>query len=250
MRVLSLLLLSLCCCCLAAASPTKVEEHEPSDADIGGKLLLVEASVGELKSVISTTLLKMEESLEVKMKDFIDSDEHLLTKMMAQQAVVSHKVHRLENKMETVELMLNQVIKNTQCTEYKYFVTPKRGTFDQIREECKSYGGDLVHKSLGENGLEYHDRIRALVTTGEYWIGLHDRHLEGRWTTVDGYVFDAKDRRQNRLYYWRETDQAYGGQPDGGTSQNCAFVHGPHQALYDYDCGYQTYGICEVLQAC
>ena len=110
MRVLSLLLLSLCCCCLAAASPTKVEEHEPSDADIGGKLLLVEASVGELKSVISTTLLKMEESLEVKMKDFIDSDEHLLTKMMAQQAVVSHKVHRLENKMETVELMLNQVI--------------------------------------------------------------------------------------------------------------------------------------------
>ena len=43
-----------------------------------------------------------------------------------------------------------------------------QGDFNQARSECKSYGGDLIHRNFGPSGAAYHELVKSFVNHTVY----------------------------------------------------------------------------------
>jgi len=88
----------------------------------------------------------------------------------------------------------------------------KQGPWDETREECKSYGGDLIHKNLGQAGAAYHDKLREFIASEKdlliyaIWIGHTDLEKEGEWKLLNGELWDPNDKAKASLYYWYSTE--------------------------------------------
>jgi len=134
----------------------------------------------------------------------------------------------------------------------------KQGDFSRTRSECRSYGGDLIHRNFGPSGAAYHEEIRAFITSKMdlsrhgIWIGYTDVDREGQWTLVNGELYDAGDRSQESLYYWTS------GQPDNYKgNEDCAHIWLRYNqaSLNDMTCStkahssWKFYGLCEICQA-
>jgi len=139
----------------------------------------------------------------------------------------------------------------------KYRFTEAEKTWYQSREECKSYGGDLIHKQFGPTGAAYHDEIRELITStidfeeSNIWIGYTDMEKEGEWKLLNGELYDANDRNLDSLYYWDS------GQPNNWNgNQHCGELYrlnpGDDIAVSDVNCYSTTttrnnwIGLCEI----
>jgi len=163
---------------------------------------------------------------------------------------LQQKVAKLEqNNLIMMKLMPFASIGN--CF-YKF---TDQGDFSQARSECRSYGGDLIHRNFGPSGAAYHEEIRAFITSKMdlsrhgIWIGYTDVDREGQWTLVNGELYDAGDRSQESLYYWMS------GQPDNANgNEDCAHIWF-QASLNDIPCStaahssWKFYGLCEICQA-
>jgi len=136
----------------------------------------------------------------------------------------------------------------------KYRFT-KVGDWYHSREECKSYGGDLIHKQFGPTGAAYHDKLREFITskidTHNIWVGYTDLDTEGEWKLVNGELYDADDKNLESLYHWKS------GQPNNYQGrEDCANIYrvnpGDDVALGDNWCtqsGHDQFiyrGLCEI----
>jgi len=167
---------------------------------------------------------------------------------------LQQKVTNLQNNNLFVMNLVANLMSGASIGNCIYKFT-NQGNYNQARSECKSYGGDLIHRNLGPNGAVFHDKIRAFITSKmdlsrhAIWIGYNDIESEGQWSLVNGEVHDAGDRNQESLYYWKR------GQPDNGNGvEDCAHIYlSNNQALLNDNLCSRTawsswkfYGLCEV----
>merc|ERR1739838_479208 len=147
-----------------------------------------------------------------------------------------------------IKAQMKQIICILQSDEpnYRFELTQSSGTWNQVRQQCKNGGGDLLHKNFGPQGSKYHAKIRALQQSAvnedkRLWVGLTDETTEGRWKYLDGKFYDAES---SNVFEWASD------QPNDRTWGNCAYIFYGDNLMYDYTCGWTStdspYGICEI----
>jgi len=166
---------------------------------------------------------------------------------------LQQKVEKLQkNNNLIVMILVANLLSGVSIGNCIYKFTDQ-GDFNQARSECKSYGGDLIHRYFGAKGAAYHDEIRAFVNSKmdlskqAVWIGYTDVDQEGEWKLMDGELYDAGDRSEESIYYWGR------GAPNNWQGiQHCAMVD--QGSLNDVECSKSAhgsrklYGLCEVCQ--
>jgi len=170
---------------------------------------------------------------------------------MTQISELQQKVAKLQQNNLFVTNLVTSLMSGASIGNCIYKFT-KQGDFSRTRSECRSYGGDLIHRNFGPSGAAYHEEIRAFITSKKdlskhaIWIGYTDIDREGQWTLVSGELYDAGDRSQESLYYWMS------GQPSNSHgNEDCGHIY--HQAsLNDIPCSkkshgsFKFYGLCEI----
>merc|ERR1712183_1147794 len=108
---------------------------------------------------------------------------------------------------------------STNEKEYQFTITSKKGTFDEVRNECIMLHGDLITINLGPKGQRYHERILSLVRSRRQslWVGITDRDREYNWKFItDNTDFDGNNKLN--LFQWAK------GEPNNKGNQDCAKV--------------------------
>ncbi|MDR1834915.1 MAG: C-type lectin domain-containing protein [Fusobacteriaceae bacterium] len=75
--------------------------------------------------------------------------------------------------------------KNVGAGNHQYQVIFKRMNWDDAKAHCESLGGHLATITSAEE-QEYIINLLPQDLREGYWIGLHDRNVEGRWEWVTG----------------------------------------------------------------
>ena len=163
--------------------------------------------------------------------------------------------NQLNILFEEIEALKNQTSQNRNLTVdifksglhlppnfYVYKLTPGRQSWQESREFCQNWGGDLaVH---GVKTLENRKKlIQNLSTDYHFWIGVNDIASEGNWVWVTG------QRAGSSELFWA------GRQPDSyGGNQDCVIIHGAPQysfaiavRAYDDQCNAANLGLCEKM---
>ena len=88
---------------------------------------------------------------------------------------------------------------------------------DRCQDLCQNLGGKLP-----EPRNEIENNFLDSLDICNFVLGINDKEVEGQW------VFDS-DNTKVTWFDW----EIYGGIPNGGTTQNCAFMH---HNWADYKC--------------
>lgn len=112
---------------------------------------------------------------------------------------------------------------------HTYWFRPEPLSWANAKESCASKGYYLVTINSSTEQSWLHDQI-VNRGGGWWWLGYNDRTQEGFWEWVKG----------SPLYtHWQP------GQPESGSSQDCAFIKAVNGRWYDGNCGSTQYYICE-----
>nr|XP_053656906.1 C-type lectin domain family 4 member D-like [Cherax quadricarinatus] len=116
-----------------------------------------------------------------------------------------------------------------------------KGTWNDMRNHCKSLGGDLV--KLNDPAV-YNALILHIHGSGfplvYYWIGGTDEGHEGLWVWID------QEPIQMGTPYWANAGCDNDQMPNGGTGQNClALDYVFNMYFNDLGCSTEGYVICE-----
>ena len=155
----------------------------------------------------------------------------------------------VNNLTQKVEALINQRKRNCQLLLekvglyvpphlYIYELTPGVQSWQESRQYCQNWGGDLaVH---GVKTLENRRKlIQRLSISNWVWIGANDIASEGNWIWVNG------ERAKSSELIWAS------GEPDDLTGDDdCADVYGNpassnHGHAFGYQCAGSLKGICE-----
>merc|ERR1712096_572821 len=113
--------------------------------------------------------------------------------------------------------------------KYEFKLTISKGNFDNARQQCASFGGDLITVNLGPKGKQYSKRINELVHSRKVWIGLSDRGTEGQWRfPINNKIFNTQNA--NNVFHW------HAGEPNNGGNG----------LMDDVNCDDKLYGLCEI----
>ena len=122
---------------------------------------------------------------------------------------------------------------------YIYTLTPGSQTWQQSREFCRNWGGDLA--VYGMKTLKNRRKlIKNLPIDNHFWIGANDIAAEDDWMWVNGQPTNSSE------LIW------FSGEPnDVAHTQNCVCVFAnsvplPSDGLaYDHTCSDTRLGLCE-----
>jgi len=134
-------------------------------------------------------------------------------------------------------------------------VTPRSGTYEEVRSMCRSLGGDLMYSPMKPGGIKYQRQVRELMMSQRrssyYFVGMTDLADEGTWMLSDGTVFDGED--DSHVGRWTS------GEPNNwqwgsycrsqNCDEDCVKMNAAGQ-MNDFPCGRTherlPYGICEI----
>jgi len=174
-------------------------------------------------------------------KGELHSDAEVLASLATKYEILLNLTMKLNSQLNPIAKLESQP--NCTASGYRFELTKSNGNWNQVRQQCQSVGGDLLSKTLGPDGSKYHPEIRALLKSAAnerklVWVGLTDEITEGRWKYLDGHG----EENSGTVFSW------YSGQPNDGTSANCAYVYYGNNQMYDGDCSWTgRYGICEII---
>lgn len=120
-------------------------------------------------------------------------------------------------------------------SKYKLFSygtggSDKSNTWTTAKQTCETDGTHLIIVETAAEATSVGAQLQYAPNSPYFWEGITDEGHEGTWTTVLGAT--------ETFLPWAP------GQPNGGTSANCALFD-PQGALYDFSCsGYQPFA-CE-----
>ncbi|XP_050977585.1 lymphocyte antigen 75-like [Labeo rohita] len=186
---------------------------------------------------------------QLKSKNIMEERLQLLTKI----SNVSEKREWLLNKNINVTNERDELIsKNTNLTKQRdqfkqerdellktfketdgwlyfsfsfYFFSSEKKSWTESRRYCTERGADLIII----NNTEEQEFAKKFSHGNEFWIGLTDIDVEGKWKWVDGSTLTSG--------FWAS------GQPNGNKNENCAVTYSP--GWTDYPCIYALKWICE-----
>ena len=116
----------------------------------------------------------------------------------------------------------------------KYEVSTLIKSWHDARVFCRNKGGDLASFSnIGEqseamSGISHSNLF--------FWIGLSDLEREGKWKWSDG----STSSWRRWMTYWGQSE------PNGGRSQNCAFLYWPSGYWDSNSCYELLHFVCKV----
>ncbi|KAM9528380.1 C-type lectin domain family 4 member F-like isoform 2-T3 [Salvelinus alpinus] len=116
-----------------------------------------------------------------------------------------------------------------------YFVSTKRKTWSESREDCVKRGGDLVI-------INSREEQRFLLSFNKgVWIGLTDRETEGFWKWVDGTPLNTS--------YWGSNQPSIVGHHSNYQEKDCVELRDgqdqPERTWNDLECDNKLNWICE-----
>ena len=98
--------------------------------------------------------------------------------------------------------------------------------------KCRYLGGNLAKIGTWAE-FEHVKRIAKGYDSDWLWIGLHDKQTEGKFVWIDGTS---------------QTDGTWNaGEPNGDTSENCAFVKADTVTIFDAPCTMELGFICRYM---
>ncbi|KAK8753379.1 hypothetical protein OTU49_004165 [Cherax quadricarinatus] len=115
------------------------------------------------------------------------------------------------------------------------------GSWDVMRSNCRSVGGDLAVLNDAE---VYSALIRYIHGSGfpdlTYWIGATDEGHEGLWLWID------QEPVQLGTPYWANYGCDNNQMPTGEDNQNCAVLDSSYHLYFnDLNCNSNHYSVCE-----
>ncbi|XP_064873150.1 galactose-specific lectin nattectin-like [Oncorhynchus nerka] len=122
---------------------------------------------------------------------------------------------------------------NGRC--YKYVASPV--VWANAESYCVSEGANLASVHSESEQMFISTLIKSFDPAERpTWIGLSDVHMEGRWMWSDGSEVD--------FAIW------YGGQPNGGVTENCVTTHFSGPKWFDRDCNSNLYSFVCAKRLC
>ena len=168
-------------------------------------------------------------------------DDRQKTLVHNQLNFLSQEVEALKNQSrDNRELMLEICNKGLFVSPhvYVYQLTPKSQSWQESREVCQNWGGDLA--VYGVKTLKDKKKLiqNLQINNIHFWIGVNDIASEGHWIWVNG------ERANSSELIWLK------GQPDGGVEENCVIAHGFLEqsgvgGAWDISCTGSFRGLCE-----
>jgi len=123
-------------------------------------------------------------------------------------------------------------------SENCYRISKAGKNFDDASETCSTLGGKLPGPKTKAINDEIATEAMNFISSSPYWLGINDAETDGTWVyNSDGQTID-----------WSNWEP---GQPNGGSSENCAITSGRgdnfwHGKWQDLPCTYTyLYVICE-----
>jgi len=110
---------------------------------------------------------------------------------------------------------------------FRFEVHATSSSFHGSKSHCNSIGGEIVSRLLGNDGLNYHSKIRKVVSSqrSHFWVGVNDEAYEGSWK------FENGQPATNLMFSWGS------GQPDNSYNEDCVHFNPNWNGLNDIDCG-------------
>jgi len=110
---------------------------------------------------------------------------------------------------------------------FRFEVHTTSSSFHGSKRYCNSIGGEIVSRLLGNDGLNYHSKIRKVVSSqrSHFWVGVNDEAYEGSWKFEDGQP------ATNLMFSWGS------GQPDNSYNEDCVYFNYNWNGLNDISCG-------------
>ncbi|XP_044287312.1 hepatic lectin-like [Varanus komodoensis] len=110
-----------------------------------------------------------------------------------------------------------------------YYFSYEKTSWMQAKVQCEDRQSMLVIV----NDMPEQNFLQTRTRNERYWIGLHDRDIEGHWRWIDGTSYFSG------FTYWKQ------GEPnDDAHGEDCAHLWGNGE-WNDVYCTYQCYYICE-----
>ena len=167
------------------------------------------------------------------------------------QSTANQQKEEITSLFQEIEALKNQSKENRQFVldmfskklyvspnYYTYQLTPGRQSWQQSREFCQNWGGDLA--VYGVKTLENRKKLNQMMSiSSDFWIGANDIASEGNWVWANG------NRASRSELIWDR------GQPqNSGGGEDCVSVVGnpssPNVGLaHDYPCTWLHRGLCE-----
>uniref|UniRef100_A0A8C2EEC4 C-type lectin domain-containing protein n=1 Tax=Cyprinus carpio TaxID=7962 RepID=A0A8C2EEC4_CYPCA len=88
-----------------------------------------------------------------------------------------------------------------------YYMSNETKNWTESRQDCLKKEADLIII----NSSEEQDFVKNNTVNREFWIGVNDSDVEGRWKWVDGSNLTSG--------FWASKE------PNGGTKENCAVTY-------------------------
>jgi len=168
-------------------------------------------------------------------------DERLRSQNETAASSAQEQLNRHENRLEKVETKVNLLLSHTGMIS-SFTLTPRTGSFDEVRQMCQNGGGELATSPFESRGVRFREKIFSLVdgqSTGYFWVGIHDRREEGHFEFINGRTFDGDDT--SLTVTWRS------GEPNNYKGvEDCAVFEKGLKTLNDGVCEASFYGICEI----
>ena len=109
---------------------------------------------------------------------------------------------------------------------HRYAFVASSVSWASAKSTCEYYGFELA--SINDDAER--DFIKANATTSYSWVGMSDLVQEGSWVWEDG---------TSSYGPW------CGGEPNGGTPENCARYYNSSNCMHDVGCGNGYHYVCE-----
>uniref|UniRef100_A0A3B4DUN8 C-type lectin domain-containing protein n=1 Tax=Pygocentrus nattereri TaxID=42514 RepID=A0A3B4DUN8_PYGNA len=111
-----------------------------------------------------------------------------------------------------------------------YYISAEKKNWDDSRQYCRERGADLVIINSREE-QEFLANVVGSIKGIIAWIGLTDRHTEGRWKWVDGSALITG--------YWGD------GEPNDTGEEDCVEFYPVNKKWNDRQCSATDQWICE-----
>ncbi|XP_065146227.2 uncharacterized protein [Paramisgurnus dabryanus] len=181
----------------------------------------------------SNNLTEERDQLLTKYTNITEEREQLLTKytkLTEERDKILAKYNDITKQNEQLNQKKNELWAHLSegWIYYKsslYFISSESKSWSDSRSNCRERGADLIII----NNRDEQDFISKKSGTDNFWIGLSDIEVEGRWKWVDGSRLSTS--------FWKAT------QPQGVEDENCVVNH--LSVWSDYFCHVAFKFICE-----
>ncbi|XP_058644793.1 CD209 antigen-like protein C isoform X2 [Onychostoma macrolepis] len=160
-----------------------------------------------------TNLTEDKDELQTKINGLTEDRDHLVTNITnlteERDELIIKNIYLLNETQQLIN-QLQLLCKEDEWIYYQssfYYMSSEMKNWTESRQDCLKRRADLIII----NNRDEQDFVKNISDKREFWIGVTDSDVEGRWKWVDGSTLTSG--------FWASRE------PNGGKVENCAVTY-------------------------